>query len=261
MLKMVEAKRLSKMYVKNDTLSTRIGLHDKYSVNNYGWGNWVFDRYEFHANSKVLELACGTATIWIGRDEFLPKNSQIILSDFSPLMVEKAKNLLSDNPSFSFQQIDIQDIPYENNSFDVVIANHMLYHVPDKEKALSEVFRVLKPDGCFYSTTLGKNSLKELQDIYHQLDAKASFSYSENISFTLENGIELLKKYFSKVEKRQYIDSLQVTDLDDLIDYIKSYNEVPDSINAELTALIQNGFSKEGIFYISKEQGMFICRK
>lgn len=261
MAKMTEAESLSKMYVKNDTLSTRIGLHDKYSVNQYGWGNWVFDQYEFHDNIRVLELACGTATIWVGRDERLPKKSQIILSDFSPLMVEKAKDLLSDYPTFSFEQIDIQDIPYDNNSFDVVIANHMLYHVPDKAKALSEVCRVLKSDGCFYSTTLGKNSLKELQNIYHRLDGKASFSYAENISFTLENGTELLSEYFSDIEKRQYIDSLQVTDAGDLIDYIKSYNDVPNSVNAELTELVKNSFSDDGIFYIRKEQGMFVCRK
>lgn len=261
MTKMTETECLSKMYINNDTLSTRIGLHDKYSVNKYGWGNWVFDQYIFHDNTKVLELACGTATMWVGRDGRLPKNSQIILSDFLPLMVEKAKNLLGSNPSFAFEQIDIQDIPYENDSFDVVIANHMLYHVPDKAKALSEVCRVLKSDGCFYTTTLGKNSLKELQDIYHQFDGKASFSYTENISFTLENGTELLNEFFSEIEKRQYIDSLQVTDSDDLVEYIKSYNDVPDSVNDELTKLVENGFSEDGVFYIGKEQGMFNCRK
>jgi len=176
MTKMVEKERLKQMYVDNDTLSTRISLHDKYSVNKYGWGNWVFDQYEFQDNTKILELACGTATIWANKDGRLPKNSHIVLSDYSPLMVEKAKKLLSDNPLFSFAEIDIQDIPYGDNSFDIVIANHMLYHVPNKEKALSEVLRVLKPDGCFYSTTLGKNSLKELQDVYQQLEGKAAFS-------------------------------------------------------------------------------------
>lgn len=261
MPKMTDLERVSKMYIKEDTLSTRISLHDKYSINKYGWGNWVFDQYEFFNNTHILELACGTARIWLGRDDRLPKHSKIILSDFSPLMVEQAKALFSHNPIFSFEQIDIQDIPYENDSFDIVIANHMLYHVPNREKALSEVFRVLKPNGCFYATTLGRNSLKELQDIYHKLGDKACFSFSENISFTLENGTDLLCKFFPKIEPRQYIDSLDVTDIDDLIAYIKSYNEIPDSINDELYTLVKNGFSKDGIFHVSKEQGIFICRK
>jgi ubiquinone/menaquinone biosynthesis C-methylase UbiE len=253
--------RLAKMYIKNDTLSTRIGLHDKYSVNKYGWGNWVFDQYAFQDGMNILELGCGSAGMWLNRDSRLPKHSRIVLSDYSALMVEKAKSLLHDQPSFSFEQIDIQNIPYGRDSFDIVIANHMLYHVPDQEKALSQVYRVLKEGGLFYATTLGKNSLKELQDIYRRLEGRASFSYSENVSFTLENGAALLGKYFSGIEQRQYMDSLKVTNIDDLIAYIKSYNEVPDSVHDELYALVQNGFSKDGVFSIRKEQGMFICKK
>ncbi len=261
MSQMADAERLAKMYVKSDTVSTRIGLHDKYSVNKYGWGNWVFDQYEFLDGMSILELGCGPAGIWLNRDDRLPEHAKIILSDFSPLMVEKAKGLLQDHPCFSFKQIDIQNIPYDDESFDIVIANHMLYHIPDQEKALSQVYRVLTAGGRFYTTTLGKNSLKELQDIYRKLEDKVSFSYSENISFTLENGVGLLGKYFSDIQQRQYVDSLQVTDINDLIAYIKSYNEIPDSINGELYALVQNGFSKDGVFYIQKEQGMFICKK
>lgn len=258
---MNDLEQVLKMYIKKDTLSTRINFHDKYSVNKYGWGNWVFDQYEFCDNATILELACGTARIWLGREDRLPKNYKIILSDLSSLMVEQAEALFSDNPNFSFKQIDIQDIPYENDCFDIVIANHMLYHVPNKEKALSEVFRVLKPGGCFYATTLGRNTLKELQDIYRKLEDKACFSFSENISFTLENGADLLSKIFSKVEQRQYIDSLDVTDIDDLMAYINSYNEIPDSVNDELYSLVKNSFSSNGIFHISKEQGIFICKK
>jgi len=52
---MTKKERLGKMYVNSDTLSTRIGLHDKYSVNKYGWGNWVFDQYTFTENINILE--------------------------------------------------------------------------------------------------------------------------------------------------------------------------------------------------------------
>ena len=255
---MTESERIENMYVKTDTLTTRIGLHDKYSVNKYGFGNWIFDQYIFTGNAKILELGSGTAIILHNRDSRLSKKMSITLSDFSPLMVEKAKDLLQSNPMFSFQQIDIQDIPFDDNSFDTVIANHMLYHVPDKDKALSEVKRVLKADGRFYASTLGVTSLKELNDIYHEFDDKASFSYPENISFTLENGYEFLAKYFDSIEQRQYIDSLEVTDIDDLIAYIKSYNSIPDSIYKELYHRVNDGFI-DGVFKIQKEQGIFIC--
>jgi len=256
---MTEPDRLQQMYIKNDTLSTRIGLHDKYSVNHYGFYNWIFDQYGFFDNMRILELGCGTARIWLNRNGRLPNNADIILSDYSPLMVQKAEKLLQGKPIFSFQQVDIQSIPYGNDYFDMVIANHMLYHVPDKDKALSEIKRVLKADGRFYASTLGDRSLKELNDIYRLLEGKASFSYSKNISFTLENGADLLRRYFNHIEQRQYVDSLEVTDIDDLMAYIKSYNDVPDSVNDELYKLVGEGFI-DGVFKIQKEQGIFICR-
>jgi SAM-dependent methyltransferase len=246
------------MYVKSDTLSTRIGLHDKYSVNTYGWFNWVFDQYNFPAGAKILELGCGTAIVWRGRAEKLPGDVRIILSDYSPLMVEKARESLGGDPAFSFRQVDIQDIPYNAGFFDAVIANHMLYHVQDRERALSEIKRVLKPDGRFYATTLGKESLKELAVIYRTLEGKARFSYSEDIPFALENGPELLGRYFGSVERRDYIDALEVTDADDLIAYIKSSSTIPDSVGGELRKLVLAGF-KGGVFHITKEQGIFIC--
>ena len=210
---------------------------------------------------NVLELACGTGKVWKGKDARLPDGMKIILSDISQPMVIKARELLQTNPAFSFETIDIQDIPYENEAFDIVIANHMLYHVPDIQKALSEVRRVLKGGGKFYATTIGDNSLKELNDIYNQFESRAQFAYSKDISFTLENGGAMLNEFFTNVEKRLYIDALEVTDINALMDYIKSYNKIPEPIYDEFYTQIQNGFSGDGIFYIQKEQGIFICGK
>jgi len=256
---MTSARRVSRMYVKNDTLTVRKRLHYLYSVNPYGWANWVFDQYAFHDGIRVLELACGTASMWQNRERSLPDRYQVILSDISPLMVKKAGDLLSGCAGFSFKEIDIQSIPYENGAFDMVIANHMLYHVPDQERALTEVRRVLRPGGRFYCATLGKNSLRELHAIYRKLEGKASFSYSENVSFTLENGYDLLRRHFPRIERKEYIDALEVTNIDDLIAYIQSYNEVSKTVQDELRHLIRSGFSADGAFHIRKEQGLFIC--
>ncbi|MDR1704346.1 MAG: class I SAM-dependent methyltransferase [Clostridiales bacterium] len=164
-----------KLYIKSDTLTPRIALHDKYSVNKYGFANWVFDQYVLREGMNVLELGCGTASGWAGRVT-LPVGINVCLSDFSPLMVKKAEDALGDNPAFSFKEIDIQDIPFKGQSFDLVIANHMLYHVPDINKALSEVSRVLKPSGRFCATTIGWDSLKELSDMYRKMDYINSYN-------------------------------------------------------------------------------------
>ena len=87
-----------------------------------------------------------------------------MLSDFSEGMLEQARqNLKSSLSLFQFNVIDAQSIPFDNASFDIVIANHMLYHVPNRSKAFSEIKRVLKPSGRFYSSTGGCTHLKELR--------------------------------------------------------------------------------------------------
>jgi len=257
---MANTERVKDLYVKQDTLTTRMGLHHKYSVNQYGFGNWVFDQYSIAGNMKILELGCGTAVIWQNRDARIPQGVQITLSDFSPLMVEKARNLLQHNPVFSFTQVNIEEIPYDNDSFDIVIANHMLYHVPDKDKALAEVRRVLKPGGYFYATTAGEVSYQEITDIKRRFDDKANFSYPKNLSFTLESGTALLEKFFANIEQRHYIDALEVTDAGDLMEYIESDNEIPADIYDDFYRLICEGFV-DGVFKIRKEQGIFVCSK
>ncbi|MCI9370098.1 MAG: class I SAM-dependent methyltransferase [Lachnospiraceae bacterium] len=59
----------------------------------------------------------------------------------------------------SYNIVNIENIPYENNRFDKVITNMMLYHVPELHKGLSEAKRVLSDDGYFYCATYGENGI------------------------------------------------------------------------------------------------------
>ena len=252
------SEKVNDLYVNKDTLSARVNLHDKYSVNKYGWFNWVFDQYGLMENIKILEFGCGTGNIWVERKKQLPKNMQMILTDISPLMIEKTKKNLGESKNITYQVMDIQNTPFEENTFDVIIANHMLYHVPNIPMALSEVKRILKDNGIFYTTTIGENSLKELQDIYRSYQDRVKFQYTNECIFTLENGKEILEKYFSQVGQKVYIDSLEVTDVNDLMDYVVSYNKIPEDIYHEIYGKIYKEISKNGVFKIRKEQGMFI---
>jgi len=75
---------------------------------------------------------------------------------------EKAKENLGERDNVSYNQVDIQEIPFGGKSFDVVIANSMLYHVPDIEKAIREVCRVLKDGGMFYCATYGEHNFTDV---------------------------------------------------------------------------------------------------
>jgi ubiquinone/menaquinone biosynthesis C-methylase UbiE len=257
---MNKSENVNNLYIKKDTLSTRINLHAKYSVNKYGWNKWVFEQYNINKNNKIIEFGCGNGSIWVGKGEKLPENVSIILTDISPLMIEKTKENIT-NKIFSIELMDIQNIPFSDNYFDIIIANHMLYHVPNIDKALFEIRRTLKEGGLFYSTTVGKEHLIELETIYKKYQDKVKFSYSGDLSFRLDNGKELLQNYFNEIDIKYYIDFLEVTNSQDLLDYINSYNEIPDNINQEIYEIINKEIDKNGIKKINKESGIFICKK
>lgn len=245
-------------YANADNLNTRISIHDKYSTNKMGFRNWIVSNYKIDKGMKVLELGCGTGDMWKHEDAVINSCSQLVLSDFSEGMVETAKENLSSYDNIEYRVIDIQKIPYEDESFDIVIANMMLYHVPDIDEGLAEVRRVLKKNGSFYCATYGEHGiieyLSKILSVYGVED-------TINKNFTLQNGAEILRRVFSDVEKLEYTDSLAVTHVDDMVDYIyslssmTSLNNVPRKEIREI--LLQN--MTDGILHVPKEYGMFVA--
>ena len=254
-----------KQYRDASNLNARIRLHVEFSTNKYGWFRWVFDQYELPTRASVLELGCGPGDLWLENISRIPKGWQITLSDFSTGMLAQVREKLSilARP-INFELIDAQSIPYEDNQFDIVIANHFLYHVPDRSKALSEIRRVLKPGGQFYATTIGVNHMKELPELVARFDPEnGAFLKSDEIPFNMENGEAQIRKYFSEVEQRRYQDDLRISDADVLVNYIFSGMRL--GLNAsqrdDLTAFIRQEMAANGgLINIQKDSGIFIAQ-
>lgn len=251
---------VNEQYKTAERLQTRISIHEKYSVNKQGFANWIFEQYEISGGDSILELGCGDGSMWKPHIDKLPSDISILLSDISEGMVGAAMKNLPNRSNISFRQLDIQELPFPDNSFDTVIANMMLYHVPNLSKALLEVKRILKPDGAFYCATFGEHGIMEyIQSLFltHGVKQQA------NNTFTLQNGEEILSQYFDVVKRRDYPDRLEVTDIDDLIDYIHSIknmiclSEVPMNVMRDI---LQKQM-KDGKITIPKEYGLFIAQK
>lgn len=248
---------VKEQYQKSDNLSTRISIHDKYSTNKMGLANWYFSIYEISRGMKILELGCGTGSMWIDHREEMTKCEQIVLSDFSAGMVETAKENIGDMNPVKYEVIDIQNIPYDDSYFDIVIANYMLYHVPDIDKAMKEVSRVLKTGGYFYAATSGENGIMET--VTRILDMDLAY---EN-TFSLENGMKKMEPYFRSVEIKRYMDSLEVTNIDDLLDYIYSgitFKNACKLSRKEVREKLINHM-KDGVLVLPKDPGMFVAVK
>ena len=250
---------LATQYGTSANLNTRISIHDKYSTNKQGFGNWITDHYRFPEGASVLELGCGTGSMWKGKTDLIRRCSRLILSDLSEGMLEQAKETLSPESSIEYRIIDIQEIPYPDRTFDAVIANMMLYHVPDPDRGLGEVRRVLKEGGAFYCATFGEHGMMEY---IGSLFENEKIDTRVNTQFTLQNGKSMLDSFFSTVEKDLYPDSLAVTDVEDLADYIFSLSGMTDlrELPRETVCSVLNRHMKDGVLTVPKEYGMFIAR-
>ena len=262
----------TEQYKDASNLEARMRLHQRFSTNSYPWHRWVFDHIDVPANAQVLELGCGPAKFWTENVGRIPQTWEVTLSDFSEGMLAEAKrNVQGLNGSFSFRQLDAQDIPFDSASFDAVIANHMLYHVPDIPKALAEVRRVLKPGGKLYAATNGPGHLKELKDLEAQfLAAELSHKFREAIgsrSFSLQNGEALLEPSFSNITLHRFESDLEVTEIEPLVAYLLSINvskvvkDVDEAAFEEkveaLREYLAGRLEAEGSIHIGKETGLF----
>jgi ubiquinone/menaquinone biosynthesis C-methylase UbiE len=258
---------LKKQYRDASNLNARIALHRRFSTSDYNWFLWVFDHFDIPRGARVLELGCGPADLWRKNQHRIPDGWDITLSDFSPGMLEKAQANLADSASrFHFLRIDAQSIPFPDASFDVVIANHMLYHVPDRALAFSEIRRALKPGGRFYATTVGEGHMVELRQWVDRFAGGEAHPWrKENLpAFTLENGAEQLSSWFEDVQLSIFEDGLVITETEPLVAYIRSmstYRDLTDEICAEIAAFVDEEISACGSVQISKASGLFASRR
>ena len=252
-------------YKDSSNLDARVAIHQRFSTNPYGWMRWVFDALtKLPVNAKILELGCGPGYMWKENVSRIPSTWDITLSDLSSGMLDSAwRNLVVTGRNFKFKEIDAQEIPFEDGTFDAVIANHMLYHVPDRPKAIAEIKRVLKTGGQFFATTVGENHLKEFSEWFHQVDKDDAWELFAN-PFTLENGLEQLKTFFPDVKLSRYEDSLHVTEVESVMAFIRSSLRNTDLLDDDLMkiqAILKKELNDHGKIFIQKDSGMFEATK
>jgi ubiquinone/menaquinone biosynthesis C-methylase UbiE len=257
---------LNDQYKDASNLDARVRLHVLFSTNKYGWQQWCFDQYTLPANANILEIGCGPAHLWTSNLDRIPAGWTITLSDFSAGMLEQARQNLGERAAaFRFEIADAQQLPFEANTFDAVIANHMLYHVPDRAQVLSEMQRVLKPGGHVFIATNGLNHLRELYELEHHFDPTLDFGWSVKAHqmFSLNTGGAEVAQFFQDVRIVRYEDALNITQAEPLVAYILSMSTSPAVAQrrAELQRFIETEIQQHGAIHIAKESGVFIGRK
>lgn len=258
-------KSLKAQYQNAGNISARIRLHREYSVNKQGWFPWIYEKCMVEEGMRILEIGCGNGALWSENINKLPRGISVILSDISEGMIRDARRgLVNDKGIFSFESYDCHSLPYKGESFDLVIANHLLFYCEDIDKVCSEVKRVLKKGGRFICSTYGSKHMKEITELVQSFDARIVLA-AKNLydEFGLENGEEILRNTFSEVECVKYDDAIMIDKPEPLIDYILSchgnQNQILLDRYKDFKAFVEKKI-RYG-FKITKDAGIFISKK
>lgn len=156
---------------------------------------------------RVLEVGGGPGEL----SEWMQSSlgAEVEYVDLSPRMVELARRR-----GVAARQGDVQELPFADGSFDTVVAAWMLYHVPDLDRALSEIARVLGHRGALVAVTNSVEHLHELRALMHYVRPAEPFSR--------ENGEQLLSRHFACVTRRDVDAKVTVRRREQLVGYQRS---------------------------------------
>lgn len=218
---------LTRQYKDADNLKARIALHERFGKPGQPFHAWLFEHIQAPVDARVLELGAGSGLFWRINKDRIPATWAITLSDLSEGMLAEAKHTATAaGIAATYHQLDAQAIPFAEATFDLLLANHMIYHIPDKAEAIREMRRVLKPEGRLYAATNGREHLQELKEMMLELFAKKlpgnAVTLPEIREFTLEDGAEMLGASFETVKLYPQQDELVVTEAEPLMAYMMS---------------------------------------
>lgn len=169
---------------------------------------------------RVLEVGGGPGEL----SERMQKELGADVSDLdlSPRMVELARAR-----GVEAQVGDVQALPFADGTFDTVVAAWMLYHVPDIDRGLAEIARVLRPGGALVAVTNSVLHLEELRELIAYPDRHVE-------TFNRENGEQFLGARFAQVERLDLEAEVTVREREKLVAYQESLSvptrPVPDEV-------------------------------
>lgn len=247
---------LKDQYRNGSNLDARIALHERFSTAARDFHAWVFDHSDLPDCAHILEVGCGIGALWTKNRARVPATWELTLTDSSRGMVEttRAAGVVA-----RCVQCDAQALPFESERFDAVIANHVLYHVPDLPRAFAEIRRVLRPGGKLFAATNGAEHMRE----YFQLvaDFLGRERRMPQLQFTLENGAPQLACAFAQIRRLDFDDALAVTETEPLVAYALSgmlNEELAGRANA-LRDFVAQRIARAGAIHITKAAGLFIA--
>ncbi|MGB1286407.1 MAG: class I SAM-dependent methyltransferase [Aggregatilineales bacterium] len=232
-----DTKQVKRQFESDENLRIRYETHARYSMPRRDTIAWSVNSLDWRGDERVLDVGCGPGIYY----ERLMENHPGVQYTGMDLMTGMMQNHPAD--ASNLLRANVLKLPFADGSFDVLMANDMLYHVVEVEQAIQELKRVIKPEGTLMVTTNSINTMPEMQVLMRRAivlltrhgaaGVRAPAMPSDN--FALENGTRILSRYFYAVVRHDLPGSLVFPDVDPAIHYLESFRnlretQLPDDV-------------------------------
>ncbi|SFS41804.1 class I SAM-dependent methyltransferase [Marininema halotolerans] len=260
-------------YRDDRQLELRRQIHKHYSQSPTPFVDWTLQKLPLNGDERVLDAGCGSGG-WLFplANRLFPKG-EVTGLDLSPGMIQGLQKRANQTNNIQLIVSDVQMLPFTDHTFDLVMANFCLYHVPDINQALGELIRVLRPGGTLMIATGSRTNYTELMTIDQNCREHWGFPLVDEQTegyarFSLENGDQYLRPYVNWWERYILDDSLVFFESAPVIDYYASGMVERGGISAEQRAtlisdvsrIIQQEIEAHGSFRLRKSAGFFLAK-
>ncbi|KXK14286.1 MAG: type 11 methyltransferase [Chloroflexi bacterium OLB15] len=221
--KIIAPEILKNQFSTDEHLNLRLGIHDRYSVPHVNFPEWVLRRVLWERCERVLDVGTGSGKYYGAVKALAPNANYVALDAFEGMLARHPaqKHLVNGN---------VFALPFTNASFDLVMANHMLYLLSDIDAAIREIRRVLKPGGVLVTATNSNQTMPEFTALFRRavmLLTTPGSPYTASPgsvphAYSLENAPLILRRHFYAAVRHDLPQALVFDHAEPALAYLES---------------------------------------
>lgn len=216
---------------------------------------------------NILEVGCGDGAFWKYMSSAAYSDKQITLSDLSSAMLQACSDNLASlqmQIPINYVQADADYLPFKCSSFDAVLAHNMIYHSSNPIQALGNIKESLKPEGFLGISVLNSNVNQAIWEMAHEIDEQVP-NHSFTAKFSEKEAEQELPKFFSRVKKQGYCNSLHFKESAPVVNMVKS-SPIVQKLNLSntffnrLTSKVEEKIKENGELITEFNASLYLCK-